>query len=56
MGDGPLRFFGILAAGTVVSPILAIAWTLLYYDLRVRKEDYDLGIMSQELGLELVEA
>ena len=56
MGDGLLRFFGILAAGTVVSPILAIAWTLLYYDLRVRKEDYDLGIMSQELGLELVEA
>ncbi|MBM3947837.1 MAG: hypothetical protein FJ312_01080 [SAR202 cluster bacterium] len=49
--DAALRFFGGLAVGTAVAPILAIAWTLLYYDLRLRKEDYDLEILSQELGL-----
>ena len=50
-GDSLLRFIGGLVAGTVVAPLLAIAWTLLYYDLRVRKEDYDLNVMSKELGL-----
>ena len=49
--DAALRFFGALVVGTAVAPILAIAWTLLYYDLRVRKEDYDVKILSQELGL-----
>jgi hypothetical protein len=49
--DSALRFFGGLAVGTAVAPILAIAWTLLYYDLRVRKEDYEVNILSQELGL-----
>jgi hypothetical protein len=25
-------------------------WTLVYYDLRIRKEGFDLEIMSRELG------
>ena len=52
VGDSFLRFIGGLVAGTIVAPLLAIAWTLLYYDLRVRKEDYDFNVMSKELGLD----
>jgi hypothetical protein len=35
----------------VGTPIFAIGTTLLYFDLRVRKEGYDLGGMASELGL-----
>ena len=35
---------------TVVLPVVFIAGTLLYYDLRVRKEDYSLTDLSRELG------
>lgn len=31
-------------------PIIAIVQTLLYYDLRIRKEGYDIELMAQELG------
>lgn len=33
----------------IASPLLTIGATLLYYDLRVRKEGYDLELMAQEL-------
>jgi len=35
----------------LLSPILPIAVTLLYYDLRVRKEGFDLQMMADHLGL-----
>ena len=42
---------GGVVVGIVVPPVLIIVGTLLYYDLRVRKERYDLSILSQELGI-----
>ena len=49
-------FEGILGlGGTVVSiivlPVLFISGTLLYYDLRVRKEAYDVSALSREMGI-----
>jgi hypothetical protein len=42
----------IIAAVAIVLvyPFLAVVSTLLYYDLRVRKEGFDLEVMSRELG------
>jgi hypothetical protein len=34
----------------VVSPLQTIAITLMYYDLRIRKEDFDLDMLSQAIG------
>ncbi len=36
--------------GIVLAPILPCALTLLYYDLRVRREGFDLQILSDQLG------
>lgn len=36
----------------ILYPIVACAFTLLYYDLRVRKEAFDLQHLSAQLGLE----
>jgi hypothetical protein len=33
-----------------IYPLLAIVSTLLYYDLRIRKEGFDLELMSRDLG------
>ncbi len=35
----------------MVYPIMACAFTLFYYDLRVRKEAFDLEYLSQQIGL-----
>ena len=34
----------------LLEPISAIARTLLYYDLRVRKEGFDLELMARQLA------
>jgi hypothetical protein len=31
-------------------PVLSVVATLLYYDLRIRKEGFDLAVMARELG------
>ena len=41
---------GSATTAVAVPPVVAIAITLLYYDLRVRKEAYDLAALSRELG------
>jgi uncharacterized membrane protein (DUF485 family) len=43
---------GDILVSVIVPPVLLIAWTLLYNDLRVRKEGYDVSAMSNELGIE----
>ena len=43
-----------LIVAVAVPPLLAIATTLLYYDLRVRKENYDFNALSREMGRALV--
>lgn len=35
----------------VLAPLLPCAMTLLYYDLRVRREAFDLQILSEQLGI-----
>lgn len=44
---------GIIGALVIIPiyPLLAVVSTLLYYDLRIRKEGFDLEIMSRELGV-----
>jgi uncharacterized membrane protein len=37
--------------GFVLTPLFACAYTLFYYDLRVRQEAFDLEHLSRELGL-----
>ncbi len=36
--------------GIVLAPILRCALTLAYYDLRVRREAFDIQILSEQLG------
>lgn len=40
-----------LVVMVLVSPVLMIAWTLLYNDLRVRKEKYDVAAICRELRI-----
>ncbi len=40
----------------VVSPLQTIAITLLYYDFRIRKEGFDLEMLSQAIGKHAVKA
>ena len=42
---------GRILVSVVVPPVLLIGWTLLYYDMRVRKEEYDVAALSRELGI-----
>lgn len=44
------QFLSRLIVAVAVPPLAAIASTLIYYDLRVRKENYDLTILSREMG------
>ncbi|MHB1501546.1 MAG: hypothetical protein ACYCYK_10360 [Candidatus Dormibacteria bacterium] len=44
-----IRDLGTLIIGVLVAPILAGGLTLLYFDLRVRKEAFDLELLAQQL-------
>ena len=44
----------LIAPAVVVPPVLSIAITLLYYDLRVRNEGFNIEKLSQEMGLATV--
>jgi len=44
------QFLRSVTVATVVPSVAAIASTLLYYDLRVRKENYDFSTLSGEMG------
>jgi hypothetical protein len=51
----PLLGIAAVAAMSVllmlVYPLMSCVFTLLYYDLRVRKEAFDLELLSQQIGL-----
>lgn len=49
-GPAILGFVLQKAMTVVVSPILAVIATLLYYDARIRKEGFDIEVMAAELG------
>lgn len=46
----PLFIVAAALLSIVLAPILPCALTLLYYDLRVRREAFDLQILSDQLG------
>ena len=51
--DSPLQVavaVSLPVMGVVLAPIMPCALTLLYYDLRVRREAFDLQILSEQLG------
>ncbi len=57
-GNNSLQpFFVVVASllGIVLAPILPCALTLLYYDLRVRREAFDLQVLSAQLGTGMTE-
>jgi len=41
---------GTLIAGAAISPFSTIVVTLLYYDIRIRREGYDIELMTQALN------
>ena len=51
LAGGIAQTVGFLVAGVLVQPVTLIATTLLYYDLRVRKEGYDMSRLSLEMGV-----
>jgi len=48
-GEGTATALGDFVA-LAVTPLFTSAFTLLYYDLRVRKEAFDLEMLTQQLG------
>lgn len=49
--SGVLQFLGGVLVAIAVPPVAFIGGTLLYYDLRVRKENYDFSVLSREMGI-----
>ena len=51
-GSSLQPFFAVVGSllGIVLAPILPCALTLAYYDLRVRREAFDIQILSEQLG------
>ncbi len=49
-GPQLITTLGWQAVNVVVSPILSVIATLLYYDARIRKEGFDIEVMAAELG------
>ena len=49
------RSLSVIADVTLMlfSPVYSVGATVLYYDLRIRKEGFDLEMMTQELGGEM---
>ena len=50
---GIIPVVGSIIGSILVTPIYLIANTLLYYDLRVRKEEYSLEALASELHIEI---
>lgn len=44
------RAIGASAASVITQPFTGIVVVLLYFDMRVRKEGFDLALMAQEMG------
>lgn len=50
LGDA-FVFIAGMAVSVFVAPVAFVATTLLYFDLRVRKEEYDTEALSREMGM-----
>lgn len=52
-GGAPIEVMGsivVVVLGVLISPFYYVALTVLYYDLRVRKEGFDLEVLAGALG------
>ena len=49
-GANPTVAFGSAAAQIIAQPVIYIAATLLYFDIRLKKEGYDAARLSEEMG------
>jgi hypothetical protein len=47
---GVLRTLGTIVGNLISIPLQAAVLTILYFDLRVRKEGFDLQLLSQDMG------
>ena len=47
---GIIRIVGSAIGAILSMPITIVGATLLYYDLRLKKEGYNLGVMAGEIG------
>ena len=47
----PVRAIGTSIATVLTQPFSQLVAVLLYFDLRVRKEGFDLEILAKQLGL-----
>jgi hypothetical protein len=50
LASGVFSVVFLSSVGLLVYPLQTIAVTLLYYDLRIRKEGFDLELLSQAIG------
>ena len=48
--DGPVALVGEQLLGFALGPLYSIALVVLYYDLRIRYEGFDLELLSKEIG------
>jgi hypothetical protein len=44
------NFFAAVIAGAITTPFIAAVTIVLYFDLRVRKEGFDLALLAERLG------
>ena len=47
---------GAVIAGVLVTPITTIASSVFYYDLRIKKEAFDLQVLVNALGAPVIGA
>lgn len=50
MGDTILSQLLVQVLGTLIAPFPAVVGTLLYYDLRIRKEGFDIQMLVEAMG------
>ena len=50
LGSQIISAAGAMAAGVFAAPVFFIAATLLYFDIRLKKEGYGMSRLSQEMG------
>ncbi|HEY5087517.1 MAG TPA: hypothetical protein VII66_09190, partial [Gemmatimonadaceae bacterium] len=50
LSNGAIAAVGQLVLITAISPFSTVVATLLYYDIRIRREGYDIELMAQALN------
>ena len=48
---GKIPAVGEIIGGIITTPVVVVGHTLLYYDLRLRKEGYSVEMLANEVGI-----